>query len=288
MEDNEIKEDVVENVVAPEENTTETLEEESTENASESADEIQDEEVVVRNDSEDEIQKQIEERANALFEEKVQKRLARDRASRERKYNKEISKYKQLENVINAGLGVDNIDEAIKRTSKFYREQGIDIPEYKDEEAIKRERRMAKLEAEDIIELGQADMEAEANRLAELYKNNQLSDYEKIVFQTICEKLTEDKETQALQKKGVDPAILKDENFKKFKDQFNLATPITDIYDMYQLKAKPIEKPATVGSVKSENTINNNTLTLEKISKMSPQEMAKYWDNPEFKRLVGI
>ena len=286
MEDNEMEE-VVEEVVAPEE-ATEELEEVSTDNASESAEEVQDnEEVVVRNDSEDEIQKKIEERANALFEEKVQKRLARDRASRERKFNKELSKYKRLENVINAGLGVDNIDEAIKRTSEFYKEQGIDIPEYKDEDTAKRERRLAKLEAEDIIELGRSEMEAEANRLAKI-PIEQMSDYERTVFDTLCERLTEDNQTQALKEKGIDPAILKDSNFKKFKDQFNLATPITDIYDMYQLKAKPIEKPATVGSVKSENTINNNTLTLEKIQKMTPQEMAKYWDNPEFKRLVGI
>jgi hypothetical protein len=283
MEDN--VEEVVEEVVTPEETTTENLEEVDTnEVASESVEEVQEE---AEKASEDDINKQIEERANALFEEKVQKRLARDRASRERKFNKEISKYKHLESVINAGLGVDNVDDAIERASAFYKDQGINIPEFKDEDTVKREKRLAKLEAEDIIELGREEMESEANRLAKI-PIEKMSTYEKTVFDTICERLTEDNQTQALKEKGIDPSILKDENFRKFKNQFNISTPITDIYDMFQLKVKPIEKPASAGSAKSENTINNDTLTLEKISKMTPQEMAKYWDNPEFKRLVGV
>ena len=283
MEDNnEELEEVVRETEAPEETSVENLEEVDTnEVANDSVEKSQEQ------STEDDLDKKIEERANALFEEKVQKRLARDRASRERKYNKELSKYKQLESIISAGMGVDSVDDAIDKASAFYKEQGIDIPEFRDAEAEKRERRLAKLEAEDIIEMGRQEMEEEANRLAKI-PIEQMSTHDKVVFDTICERLTEEDQTQALKAKGIDPAILKDESFKKFKDQFNLATPITDIYDIYQLKGKSVEKPASAGSVKSENTVNSSSLTLEKIAKMTPQEMAKYWDNPEFKRLVGI
>ena len=75
------------------------------------------------------MDKLIEERANALTEERIQKRLARER----NKFDKEISKYKELGRIVESGLGVNSIDDAITQTRNFYTDQGIDIPEINPE-----------------------------------------------------------------------------------------------------------------------------------------------------------
>ena len=99
---------------------------------SEDVEQSQEEAKEAESNQNDDIERLVEERANKLFEEKVEERLIRDRVNRERKQNKELAKYKHLEDVIKAGLGVDNLDDAISRTSNFYREQGVNIPEFKD------------------------------------------------------------------------------------------------------------------------------------------------------------
>ena len=235
----------------------------------------------------DDIEKQIEERANELFEEKVKDRLARDRAVQERKHNKELSQYKELANVVQAGLGVNSLDEAIQSSSRYYTEQGIDIPKYKDAYSEKREERLAKVDAQEIIDLGREEMEEEANRLAQIPLDKQTT-YERTVFNTLCEKLTEDNQIKELQAKGIDTSILSDKEFKAFKEQFTSKTPITDIYNMYQLKNKPIEKPASAGSAKSESGDMGDTFSPERINEMSPTEMMKYWNDPNFRKVAGL
>lgn len=278
MEDN--NEEVVQNDV---ENTSEETLDEVVVNASQ--DEPEQEEVQEEQKNDD-IEKQIEERANKMFEEKVEERLKRDRQSRERRQEQEMAKYKQLENVIKTGLGVDTIDDAISKTSEFYREQGINIPEYKDEYSERREKNLAKLEAQEIIELGYDDMVSEANRLSSISNR---SPYEETMFMTLCEKLTDMKNTKELQDKGIDTAILKDEEFNKFKNRF-INTPITEIYDMYsKLNAKPpVVKPASAGSAKTETNNSSDTFTAEQINNMKPEEMLKYWNNPAFRKLAGL
>lgn len=239
------------------------------------------------NQVETDIEKQIEERANELFEEKVKDRLARDRAVQERKYNKELSQYKELANVVKAGLGVNSIDEAIQNTSKYYADQGIDIPQYHDEYSEKKEKRLAQLDAQDIIDLGHDEMEAEANRIASIPFEKRTT-YEKTILDTLGEKLTEEKQTKELQEKGIDTSILEDKEFKKFKGQFNSRTSIIDIYDMYQLKNKPVEKPASAGSAKSESGDIGETFSPERINQMSPEEMMKYWNDPAFRKASGL
>lgn len=278
MEDN--NEEVVQNDV---ENTSEETLDEVVVNASQ--DEPEQEEVQEEQKNDD-IEKQIEERANKMFEEKVEERLKRDRQSRERRQEQEMAKYRQLENVIKTGLGVDTIDDAINKTSEFYREQGINIPEYKDVYSERRERNLAKLEAQEIIDLGYDDMKAEANRLSSI-KNR--SPYEETMFMTLCEKLTDINNAQELQDKGIDTAILKDEEFKNFKDRF-INTPITEIYDMYQkLNTKqPVVKPASAGSAKTETNNSSDTFTAEQINNMKPEEIMKYWNNPAFRKVAGL
>lgn len=256
-------------------------------NASQDDEQIQENVEEAEQPSED-IQKLVEERANKLFEEKVEERLIRDRINRERKQNQELAKYRQLENIIKAGVGVDNIDEAISKSSEFYKEQGISIPEYKEMHSEREEKILAKADAELIIDLGMQEMEAEANRIANIPQDKR-SVREQTMFNTLCERIVEQKQVNELKEKGIKTEILEDKGFKEFKNKFAFNTPISDIYEMYsKLNTKPVEKPASAGSAKNEVGKATETFSAERINNMTPQELMKYWNNPDFRKVAGL
>jgi hypothetical protein len=237
-----------------------------------------------KTNSEDDINKLVEERANKMFEEKVKDRLARDRASQERKYNKELAKYKYLESVINAGLGVDNLDEAISKTSSFYKEQGINIPEFKDSYSERDEKVLAKADAQDIIELGRDEMEAEANRLSNI-PLDKMTVREKTIFDTLCEELTNLKDIDELKAKGYKTDILETKEFNEFRNQFNYKTPVSKIYEIYKkVNGQAIEQPASPGSAKTTTTNNEikDYYTPEEVSQFTDQDL----DNPKLMKAI--
>ncbi len=230
------------------------------------------------------IEKQIEERANKLFEEKVEERLIRDRVNRERKQNKEMTKYRQLENVIKAGLGVDNLDEAISRTSSFYKEQGINIPEYKESYSERDEKILAKADAQEIIESGRNEMEAEANRIANIPAEKRTI-REKTIFDTLCKKLINLKDIDDLKEKGYKTEILSEKKFNEFRNQFNVNTPISKIYEMYsKINGQEVVQPKSPGSVKSTTAVKQikNYYSPEDFDKLTKEDL----ENPEIMKVV--
>ena len=251
---------------------------------SEDEEQVQDTVEETEINSEDDINKLVEERANKMFEEKVKDRLARDRASQERKFNKELAKYKHLESVINAGLGVDNLDDAISKTSSFYQEQGITIPEFKDSYSERDEKILAKADAKEIIDLGRDEMEAEANRIASI-PETQRTIREKVVFDTICEELTNIKATEELKSKGYDVSILDNKDFQDFRNQFTVSTPISKIYDMYnKVNGTVAERPKSPGSAKSTTQVKQikDYYSPEDFDKLTVEDL----NNPEVMKVV--
>lgn len=233
----------------------------------------------------DDIERQIEERANKMFEEKVKDRLARDRASQERKYNKELAKYKQLENVINAGLGVNNLDDAIKTTTKFYQEQGITIPEYREGLSERDERILAKADAQEIIDLGRNEMESEANRIASI-PMEQRTIREKVIFETVCKELINLKDIDELKAKGYKTDILETKEFNDFRNKFNMDTPISAIYEMYnKINGQAIKQPASPGSAKTNNSNGEikDYYTPEEARKFTEEDFEK---NPKLMEVI--
>ena len=219
------------------------------------------EEVVVNasqdetNQDQDDIEKRIEEEVNKRVEEKIESRLIRDRNSRERKQAQEMASYKQLANVIQAGLGVDNLDDAIKKSSDYYKEQGINIPELKSFNE-RDEKILAKADAQEIIDAGFQEMEQEANRIANI-PEAQRTIREKTVFDTLCRELINKKDVDDLKAKGYKTDILQTKEFSDFRNQFNVNTPISKIYEMYnKINGQKVEQPASPGSAKT-NTTNN-------------------------------
>ena len=276
--DNEL---VVENDVP--ETSEENLEEVQVD-ASQEEEQVQDTTQEVETLSQEDIEKMIEERANKKTEEQIEQRLIRDRINRERKQNKELAKYKQLENVIKAGLGVDNLDDAISKTSEFYKEQGVTIPEFKDVYSERDEKILAKADAQDIIELGKSEMEAEANRIASIPETKRTL-REKTIFDTLCKELIGLRDMEELKSKGYKTDILQDKDFSDFRNQFNVNTPISKIYEMYnKVSGKTVEQPRSPGSAKSTTTVKQikEYYSPEDFDKLTEEEL----NDPKIMKIV--
>lgn len=252
------EEDSNELVVTDDVPETSENEEQIETNASEEVDNVQNTTEEVVNPSAEDIERQIEERANKIAEEKIEARLIRDRVKREREEAPTKAKYQELETIMKSALGAENIDDVITKSREFYREQGMQIPEIINKPSLNErdEIVLAKADAGDIIKLGKSEMEAEANRIAAIpEKNRSLRD--KTIFNDVCQELIRMKDEDSLKAKGYDTKILNDKDFSSFRNQFNLNTEVSKIYEMYQKVngTKPTQ-PKSPGSAKTTQTNN--------------------------------
>ena len=232
---------------------------------------------------EEDIETRIEQRANELMEEKIQGRLARQ----ERKFNKELSKYKRLENIMKAGLEVDNLDDAINKSSEFYTEQGVNIPEFNESYSERDEKILAKADAQEIIGLGRDEMEAEAKRIANI-PAEQRTIREKTIFDTVCKELIALQDIDDLKSKGYKTDILDTKEFQDFREQFNLNTPISKIYEMYnKVNGQVVEQPKSPGSAKSNTSTNEikEYYTPEEARQFTEEDLEK---NPKLMKVIEL
>ena len=240
---------------------------------------------VVQHSPED-IEKEITERANKLFEEKAEQRVIRDRIKREKEFNKELNKYKQLESIIKTGLGVDNIDDAISKTSEFYKEKGINIPTYNETSSYSErdEKILAEADAREIISFGKQEMEVEANRIASIPEDKRTF-RDKVLFNELCKELVNIRDIEGLKVKGYETEILKTKEFTDFRQQFNINTPIEKIVDIYkQMNNLKVERPKSPGSVKNTSTVKQikDYYSPEDFDKLTYEDLS----NPKIMEVV--
>ena len=181
----------------------------------------------------------------------VKKRLARQ----ERDYQKELSKYKNVENVLSVGLGTKTIEESETKLRNFYKEQGVEIPESKTGLSDKELQILGQAEADEILELGLEEAEVEANRLAKKGHQN-WNAKEQATFQKLASTLNYEKQKKELKSIGVDIKILDSKEFKDFANQFNSNTDIKNIYNLYSKTSLPKENKniEKMGSMKNNAT----------------------------------
>ena len=178
----------------------------------------------------------------------VGKRLARNTAKIRKEYTK---KYGDLENVLKAGTGKDNIVELTDTFRRYYEQKGIHIPSEptysgRDIEVL------AKAEADDIINAGFEEVVEEVDRLAELGIEN-MSAREKQVFKELAEYRQNAERSNELSKLGVTEDVYNSKEFKDFASKFGTNTTITEIYEIYN-KMQPKKEVRTMGSLKNNTT----------------------------------
>ncbi len=276
----------LDNELITQDDVPETSEELIETDASEGVEEVQDTTETVEQPSEDDIEKRIEERANKIAEEKIEARLIRDRVKREREEAGTRAKYEQLESMMKSALGAKDIDDVITKSREFYKEQGITIPDTINKPSLNErdEIVLAKADANDIIKLGKSEMEIEANRIASIpEKNRSLRD--RTIFNDVCKELVRINDMENLKVKGYDTKVLKDKDFSLFREQFNLNTPVSQIYEMYnKVHGNKKVQPKSPGSAKTTQT--NNEIK----DYYSPEDFDKLTDadlrNPKIMQIV--
>lgn len=199
------------------------------------------------------IEAEIEKRANKLFEEKVEERLIRDRRARESREKEELRKYKYLEDIVKAGTGTSNLDEAIRETADFYKGNGLDIPEftnYSEED----EKILGRGDASRFLDLDYKDIEEEAERLANIPREQRTA-REQEKLHVLGVELTKRNNVEKMKAKGYDTNVLETKEFKEFSNQFNSDTDISKIYEMYQkVNGLTPKKPSSPGSARNSTS----------------------------------
>ncbi len=183
----------------------------------------------------------------------VGKRLARNTAKIRKEYDK---KYGELESVLKAGTGKEDVAEITSTFRDFYGKRGVKIPS----EPTYSERDievLAKAEADDIINSGYEEVVDEVDRLANLGAAN-MNPREKALFRQLAEYRQNAERGNELSKIGVTQDVYDSREFKEFAAKFGPNTSVTEIYQIYN-KMQPRKEVQTMGSMKN-NTSDEGTV----------------------------
>lgn len=231
----------------------------------------------VKTYTEEEFEKAVNDRLNNILPKKIE----REKSKMERKYRDELAKYEETESILKKGFGAKDISDANKKMRDFYKEQGIEIPEYqKPRYSEEDEKILGKAEASKIIDLGYDEMQEEANRLAKIGLDKMTS-RQKVMFNTLAEELTHQKQIKELAELGVKEDVLNNSDFKEFASQFNSKTSIKNVYEMYTKVNQTKPKFEKIGSMKSNVQDKvKDYYTDEEISKLTDEELddPKIWE----------
>ena len=246
-------------------NETENVETQTTEENAEGI------ELTDTTDTTESVEEEKEE-VKTFTQEEVDEIVKRRLARKERDYQKELSKYKSTEEVLKKGLNATDITDAESKLREFWKAEGVSLPEPTKPGLTDSEIKiLAKAEADDIIESG--DAEAEANRLASKGYEN-MNSREKEIFNTLAEHLTKEKKIQELKSIGVKSDLLDSKDFKEFASKFNQSTSIKDIYELYKQTHKETKTIKKIGDLTSPTPDTTKTrYTDEEISRLTSEQL---------------
>ena len=186
-----------------------------------------------------------EEEFNAKLDEVLGKKIARKEAKIRKEYER---KYGDLEEVLKAGTGKDNVVDMTDSFRSFYRSKGINIPQkpvYSDKDIEV----LARAEADDIIRSGYEEVVEEVNRLTDIGYEN-MTAREKAVFKALADHRNDADRGRQLSKIGVTEDVYNSQEFKDFAKKFSANTPITEVFEIYS-KSQPKKDIKPMGSMKS-------------------------------------
>ena len=179
------------------------------------------------------------------------KRVARTEAKIRKEYER---KYGDLEEVLKAGTGKDNVEDMTDTFRQFYEKKGIQIrkkPNYTDEDI----RVLAQADADEFIRGGYEDVVEEVDRLTGIGYDN-MTAREKATFKVLAEHRKSTEQSKELTQMGVTEDVYNSKEFKDFSKKFASGTPITEVFDIYR-KTQPKKEIKTMGSMKNTDSGDN-------------------------------
>jgi len=220
-----------------------------------------------------------EEDFNRAVNSKVDEVLGKKIARREAKIRKEYEKkYGDLESVLRAGTGKENVEELTSTFRDFYEKKGVKIPDkprYSDRDIEV----LARAEADDIIRAGFDEVVEETDRLANIGAEN-MTPRDRVLFMALANHRQNAERSMELSKIGVTEDVYNSKEFIDFASKFNSDTPITDIYNIYN-KTLPKKEYTTMGSMKHSQTEKvKDYYTPAEIEKLSMDDLddPKVWE----------
>ena len=204
----------------------------------------------------------------------VGKRIARKEARIRKEYDR---KYGELEEVLKAGTGKENVEEMTDTFRGFYEKKGIQIPKKPNYSAQDIEI-LAKAEADDIIRAGYDEVVEEVDRLTNVGFEN-MTAREKAVFKTLAEHRQNAEIGKELSGIGVTEEVYNSAEFKDFASKFNRNIPITDVYDIFR-KTQPQKEIRTMGSMKNTPVADSGVKEFYTVEEARKFTKADYDKNP--------
>lgn len=218
-----------------------------------------------------------QEEVDAIVGKKIARTKAKIAKENERRYG-------ELEEVLRAGMGKEDIGEITKDLRSFYTERkGIKIPE-KPQYSEKDLDTLAKAEAEDIIKGGYEDVVDEVERLTEIGAAN-MTAREKAVFKVLAEHRQNAERANELAKIGVTEEVYNSKEFKDFQGMFNPNTPIADVYNLFT-KTQPKKEFKTMGSMKNTSSDDNGVKDFYSFEEAQRFTVDDFNKNPELYKAV--
>ena len=205
----------------------------------------------------------------------VGKRLARKEARIRKEYDR---KYGELEEVLKAGTGKEDVGEITNTFRGFYEQKGVQFNKKPDYSAQDIEI-LARAEADSIIGAGYEDVVEEVERLTDVGFEN-MTAREKAVFKTLAEHRQKTERSRELSSIGVTEDVYESEEFNKFANNFKSNIPIKDVYNIYR-KTQPQKEIRTMGSIKSTPASESGVKEFYTVEEARRFTKADYDKNPE-------
>lgn len=193
---------------------------------------------------------------------------ARWEAKSKRDNARQFEKHNELVEVLKAGTGKEDLDDIIAHLRGFYNQPAAAKPAtgaYSDRDIGI----LAQAEAQDIIKAGADEVDEELERLTALGKDG-MTAREKEVFWALAAHKQSEVRTQELSSLGIPKEIYESEAFLQFAGKFAAATPVREVYDLYQ-KTQQTETFTPPGSVKNTGAADDGVKDF-----YTPEEAAKF------------
>ena len=225
------------------------------------------------------VEEQVEEKlyTQAELEEKIRSNVARSEARLHKKHERELKDYKEMEEVLKAGLEQQELKtkELTQSFRDYYTSKGKKMPEKSAYSKADMDV-LVKNDADSIIESGINDVVDEINRLADMGPN--LNERDKAVLNRLVQYQSKYEKMKQLEKIGVSKDVYDSKDFKEFASQFNDNVPMDKIYGMYS-KTTDTRPPAEkIGSMKNTSPQDEKDIfTPEEVDKLTPKD----YDDPK-------
>ncbi len=260
-------------------NSTENVEEQATEELVDGNNATDTVETVIEEPVEEKLYTESE--FNKKLDELIPKKLAKQERKLKKDYEKKLKDYEYAEQVLNAGMGTKDINEAINSLKEFYEEKGIEIPKHYEQPNQYDMEAGAEKEANSIIESGYEDIVEEVDRLASIGVDK-MTPRDKIIFTKLAGERERIEQEKEITDSGISKEDINSEDFKDFSKYLDPSMSLKEKYDFYQ-KTKPKKEIESIGSMKNtEPNVVKDYYSPEEIAKLTDEQL----DNPKIWEVV--